>query len=147
MRRFPGSRRSPHFGAQELERSLAEIGVDYLHMEALGGRRQPRADSPNEGWRMGQFRGYADHMRSAQFRDALERLIALAAERRVAVMCAEADWRRCHRRLLSDALVAEGHEVVHLGPRGQCEPHALTPFAVVENGGLSYPEEQGRLEV
>jgi uncharacterized protein (DUF488 family) len=147
VRRYPSSRRFPQFGAGQLESSLAELGVEYLHVPALGGRRDPLSGSANTGWRVGQFRGYADHMASEEFRRELERLAQHARRCRVAVMCAEADWRRCHRRLLSDALLTEGLEVVHLGPRGESELHELTPFAVVEDGLVSYPEEQGRLEV
>ena len=147
MRRFPSSRRFPWFNRAELERSLAAAGIDYLHFEALGGRRDPAPDSPNGGWRVGQFRGYADHMAAAEFGEALERLIEAAAERRTAVMCAEAQWWRCHRRLLSDALLARGLEVLHLDARGRPEPHRLTDFAVIEDGRLVYPPAQGELEV
>ena len=145
MRRFPSSRRHPQFGAAELERALAAAGIEYVHMEALGGRRPPRPGSPNAGWRVGQFRGYADHMASEEFGLALGRLIDLAATRRCVVMCAEAAWQRCHRRLLSDALLARGHEVVHIDARGGAEPHELTPFAVVEGERVGYPPVQGRL--
>jgi uncharacterized protein (DUF488 family) len=147
VRRVPGSRRFPHFGASELERALAAAGVVYVHLPELGGRRQPAAESPNTGWSVGQFRGYADHMDSEEFRRALGRLVALAERSRVVVMCAEAQWRRCHRRLLSDALLVAGFEVLHLGPRGEAEAHELTPFAVPEEGRLRYPAPQESLEV
>ena len=145
VRRYPSSRRHPWFNGPELERSLATAGVGYRHAEALGGRRDPAPDSPNGGWRVGQFRGYADHMASAEFREAVDGLIA--EPRTTAVMCAEAQWWRCHRRLLSDALVARGVEVVHLDARGGSEPHALTDFAVVDEGRVSYPPAQGELLV
>jgi uncharacterized protein (DUF488 family) len=147
VRRYPSSRRFPWFNRRELERSLGEAGIGYRHLEGLGGRRDPAPGSPNSGWRVGQFRGYADHMGSDEFGAALEQLGQLAGERRTAVMCAEAQWWRCHRRLLSDALLVRGVEVVHLDARGGSERHELTPFAVVEEGRLRYPPPQQRLEV
>jgi uncharacterized protein (DUF488 family) len=136
----------PWFNRDELAASLGSEGILYEHFEALGGRRNPRPDSPNRGWRVGQFQGYADHMDSEAFRSALDRLLALATERRAAVMCAEAQWTRCHRRLLADALVARGIGVVHIGSRGGLERHALTEFAQVDGGQLRYPPLQQRLE-
>jgi uncharacterized protein (DUF488 family) len=145
VRRYPGSRRLPHFNAPELERALGQAGIEYLHLPELGGRRHPAPDSPNTGWRVGQFQGYADHMGSEEFQGGLARLEATAPERLTAVMCAEAQWRRCHRRLLSDALLVRGFEVVHIDARGGSEPHELTPFALVEDGRLAYA--QAELEV
>jgi uncharacterized protein (DUF488 family) len=145
VRRFPSSRRFPWFNSTELERSLAAAGIDYRHVEALGGRRDPEPDSANGGWRVGQFRGYADHMASQEFREAVDGL--LADSRRTAVTCAEAQWWRCHRRLLSDALLARGVEVTHIDARGGSAPHELTDFAVVEDGRVSYPPAQAELDV
>jgi uncharacterized protein (DUF488 family) len=147
VRRFPSSRRMPWFDAAELRGSLREAGIDYLHLPQLGGRRRPVPGSPNGGWPVGQFQGYADHMASAEFADGLERLVGLGRERRTAVMCAEAQWTRCHRRLLADALVARGWGVTHVGSRGQAEPHRLTEFAVVDGERLSYPPVQASLDV
>ncbi len=146
VRRFPGSRRSPHFNGDRLAQLLGRASVEYLHIPELGGRRSARRDSPHGGWRVGQFQGYADHMESAEFGAGLERLIAMARERRTAVMCAEAQWWRCHRRLLSDALLVHGFEVVHIDARGGAGRHELTPFAVVEGTAIRYPPQQGRLE-
>jgi uncharacterized protein (DUF488 family) len=145
VRRYPSSRRYPWFSGRELEGSLAGAEIKYRHREALGGRRNPSRDSPNGGWRVGQFRGYADHMATPEFRQAFDEL--MAEHRRTAVMCAEAQWWRCHRRLLSDALVARGVEVVHLDARGRAEPHSLTDFAVVEEGRVTYPPAQAELDV
>jgi uncharacterized protein (DUF488 family) len=147
VRRYPSSRRSPHFNAPELRRALAEAGIDYLHMPELGGRREPAPDSPNSGWRVGQFRGYADHMASGEFGAAIARLEELATTRPAAIMCAEAQWWRCHRRLLSDALLVRGYDVLHIDARGGSEPHELTSFALVEDGQLAYPPAQAELEV
>ncbi len=115
IRRYPGSRRYPHFSRQSLQSSLAERGIDYVHFEDLGSRRKPLPDSPNKGIRNEQFRGYADYMATPQFRDAVDRLLAIPG--RTAVMCAEAVPWRCHRNFLSDELVRRGVKVIHiLGP-------------------------------
>ena len=145
VRRYPSSRRYPWFDGPALAASLRDAGIEYEHFEALCGRRDPAPGSANGGWRVGQFRGYADHMASPEFQAALGRLIA--EPRSVCVMCAEAQWWRCHRRLLSDALVARGIEVVHIDARGRTEAHRLTEFAVVDGGRVTYPPAQAELDV
>ena len=146
VRRFPGSRRHPQFGRDALAAELRAAGIAYAHLHALGGRRSVRAGSPNGGWQEAAFQGYADHMGSAEFADGLRALEALAAERPSAVMCAEALWWQCHRRLVADALVARGWAVEHIGPEGGRTPHELTAFAVAgEGGALTYPAAQLRL--
>ena len=147
IRRFPGSRRLPHFARDPLAAALEARGIDYVHLEALGGRRRPVPGSPNGGWRAEGFRGYADHMATAEFAGGLERLQALARERPTAFMCAEADVHRCHRRLTSDALLARGWWVGHIGPRGEVRAHELTPWAVVQGTRVAYPPVQGDLGV
>jgi uncharacterized protein (DUF488 family) len=147
VRRYPSSRRMPWFGAVPLEAALGAAGIRYLHLRELGGRRDPLPGSPNGGWRVGQFQGYADHMASDEFAAGLGRLEAVARKRRTAVMCAEAQWRRCHRRLLSDALLARGWDVVHVDARGAREPHSLTDFAVVTGEHVSYPPAQAALDL
>jgi uncharacterized protein (DUF488 family) len=148
VRRYPGSRRLPHFARETLAPALAAEGIHYEHLPELGGRRAPRPGSPNGGWRVGQFQGYADHLATAEFAAGVARLEALAAELPTAVMCAEWDFHRCHRRLLSDALVVRGWRVLHIGPRGETTPHALTEFAAVgEDGALTYPPVQTTLGV
>jgi uncharacterized protein (DUF488 family) len=143
VRTVPRSRRHPQFAAEALARSLPEHGIVYAHEKALGGFRRPRPDSPNGGWEHPAFRGYADHMTDEDFREALERLQARARECAAAVMCAEAQWWRCHRRLIADALVVRGWRVEHLGLGPEPVAHELTPFAVVsEDGSLSYPPAQ-----
>ena len=146
VRRHPGSRRMPWFNLGPLATAVAPR-VEYVHFPELGGRRSPLPGSPNGGWRVGQFQGYADHMASEEFASGLARLLELAERRRTAVMCAEAQWWRCHRRLLSDVLVARGHSVLHLDPRGGLTPHELTEFAVVEAERLTYPPAQDALDV
>ncbi len=139
VRRFPGSRRHPHFARQALADALAGAGIEYRHAPELGGHRKPRPDSPNDGWRNDSFRGYADHMATREFGDGLGTLMREAGEKRTAVLCAEAVPWRCHRNLLSDALVARGWEVVHILAPGSATPHRLNPMAERTPGGLVYP--------
>ena len=147
VRRYPSSRRMPWFGSAPLGTGLGAGGIRYLHLPELGGRRDPLPGSPNGGWRVGQFQGYADHMASDEFAAGLRELDAVARERRTAVMCAEAQWWRCHRRLLSDALLARGWEVLHVDARGRLEPHSLTEFAVLDGERVTYPPAQAALDV
>jgi uncharacterized protein (DUF488 family) len=146
VRRFPGSRRMPHYSAESLSRALPEAGIAYEHRGELGGFRKPVPDSPNGGWQVAAFQGYADHMETPEFRAGLEAVIADAGSTPTVVMCAEAQWTRCHRRLISDALLVRGFEVCHIRSDGRLETHRLTPFAVVHGERLEYPPEQGRLE-
>jgi uncharacterized protein (DUF488 family) len=140
VRRWPSSRRLPHFNAGALVETLRREGIAYLELgEALGGRRRPRPDTPNTGWRVAGFRGYADHMDSAEFRSSLAALEELGRERRTAFMCAEGPWWRCHRQLIADALIARGWDVQHVMPDGRLEQHRLTPFAVVDGDAVTYP--------
>ncbi len=144
VRRFPSSQRVPWANRSALEENLRALGVRYEHLADLGGYRKPRADSMNTGWRQGGFRGYADHMETEAFQEALGRLLDLAKERRTAVMCAEALPWRCHRGLLADALVARGARVVHILGPGQAQEHRLTSFAKVHAGRVSYPGRGGK---
>jgi uncharacterized protein (DUF488 family) len=147
VRSFPSSRRHPQFNRGALEQWLPAAGIDYLHFGELGGRRDPVPGSPNDGWRERGFRGYADHMASPEFEAGIERLEQLARTKPSAVMCAEALWWRCHRRLIADVLTLRGWDVRHLGS-GAPSRHELTPFAEVEEGGaLTYPSSQTSLEV
>ena len=142
VRRFPGSRRHPHFGQEALAASLADAGIEYQHFVDLGGRRSKRLpDSPNTGWRVEQFNAYADYMQSAEFLAALEDLMAAAREKRTAIMCSEALPQRCHRRLISDALIARGWQVRHLLTPKRIEDHAITPFARIEGTKITYPAQ------
>lgn len=146
VRRFPGSRRHPWFGRDELAATLREAEIGYVHLPELGGRRgKPSADSPNGAWRVESFRAYADAMATEAWRSALVRLEELAHERTVAMMCAEAVPWRCHRRLISDALVARGWQVRHILAEGRADPHALHEAARVRPDGLLvYPAPEDR---
>jgi uncharacterized protein (DUF488 family) len=139
VRTSPGSRRLPHFSRPALAALLPPRGLDYVHLPELGGFRRPRPDSPNDGWQNRSFRGYADYMSTAEWRDGLERLVALAADRKVAAMCAEALPSRCHRTLIADALVARGTTVTHLIGPGEARSHELTRFTSVNGDRISYP--------
>jgi uncharacterized protein (DUF488 family) len=145
VRRMPRSRRLPHFNAESLAHSLPEAGIAYVHLPELGGFRKPAPDSPNGAWENESFRGYADYMASEAFRDALDRLTALPGP--TAIMCAEALWYRCHRRLIADALTARAMRVLHIRSDGRTEQHTLTSFAVVRGDRVSYPPAQGSLGV
>ncbi len=142
VRRFPGSRRHPRFNREALAQDLEAAGIAYRHEEGLGGRRgAPAPASPNGGWRNASFRAYADHMDTAAFRAALERVLR-APDGPVAVMCAEAVPWRCHRQLIADAAVALGREVRHILSPDRAEPHRLHEAARVRpDGTVVYPPE------
>ena len=140
VRRFPGSRKHPQFGKEELPRSLADEGIEYRHFEALGGRRRERLpESPNGAWRVEQFAAYADYTQGGEFQSALDELTALARGKRTAIMCAEQDFHSCHRRLIADVLVARGWEVLNIVRKNCTQPHALPDFARLEGAQVTYP--------
>ena len=146
VRRFPGSRRHPHFGREQLEPLLRAQGIEYVWMPELGGRRKARTDSPHTGWRVEAFRGYADYMDTDEFRAATAGLLEIAGERSTAIMCAEQLWWQCHRRLIADTLLARGHEVLHIESATKASPHKLVSPAHLVRGNLSYAAEQPELE-
>jgi uncharacterized protein (DUF488 family) len=146
VRAFPSSRRYPQFNRGALAAWLGSAGIGYRHFPGLGGRRAPIPGSVNGGWHERGFQGYADHMRSDEFQRALADLEDSASESPTAVMCAEALWWRCHRRLIADALAARGWRVEHLGIDGGPVVHSLSDFAVVgPDGLLTYPPAQTTL--
>ena len=138
VRSVPGSRRHPQFGRSALTSSLASAGIDYVHLRGLGGRREAVPDSPHVALKVDAFRGYADHMASADFAADYARLAALARRKPTAFMCAETQWSTCHRRMLSDRLSVDGWNVVHLLAPGKSEPHRLWDVARVIDGRLLY---------
>ncbi|HEY8466226.1 MAG TPA: DUF488 domain-containing protein [Solirubrobacterales bacterium] len=145
VRTLPKSRRNPHFARESLERELPARGFRYRHIKRLGGWRKVQPGSPNGGWEEGAFQGYADHTATAEFRAGLDELEELARRAPTAVMCAEALWWRCHRRLIADQLRVRGWRVLHIAPNGEQTEHELTPFAVVDGELITYPPRQGRL--
>lgn len=139
IRRFPGSRRHPQFGRDAMVGWLGDAGIGYQWFEGLGGRRSASSDSRHVGLVNAQFRAYADHMASAEFADALAELRALATATPVAVMCSEAVWWRCHRRLLADRLVlVDGDQVRHLFHDGRAVAHPVTAVARREGDAVVY---------
>ena len=148
VRRYPLSRRHPQFNRDALESALPAAGLRYTWLEALGGRRYPRKDSRNQAWRTTGFRGYADYMETPAFARARDDLLELgrtARTARTAYMCAELLWWQCHRRLISDSLLALGHEVLHIQDETPPTPHKITPPATIHDGQLSYSPEQTEL--
>jgi uncharacterized protein (DUF488 family) len=143
IRSTPMSRRLPHFNRESLEQTLPKSGIRYIWMKELGGRRKKTLeDSPNVALRSPSFRNYADHMLSGEFQHAIAELINLAEESKTAYMCAERAYFRCHRMLVSDWLVAHGHEVVHIDGTGPLRPHKLMPEAQLVDGQLIYRGDQ-----
>lgn len=134
IRSFPGSRRYPHFNKEALAISLPLNEIEYVHLSGLGGRRKKNIDSHNTGWRLDAFRGYADYMETGMFKTEIEELERLGSKMRVAFMCAEAVWWRCHRSLVSDYLKQQGWKVLHIMGKGKSEEHPYTgPARIVEN--------------
>lgn len=138
VRNFPGSRKYPHFSKESLEVSLKEYTIDYLHLKPLGGRRKPQRDSRNDRWRNEAFRGYADYMESTAFKESIAELEEIALDKKVAYMCSEAVWWRCHRGLISDYLKNRGWKVLHILSPKKAEEHPYTSAARIINSHLSY---------
>lgn len=145
VRRFPGSRRYPHFASEAMATSLPAHGIAYQWIPKLGGRRKVQPDSPNTAWRNASFQGYADYTATTEFSEGLDELLKLAAAKRTAMMCAEVVWWRCHRSIVSDVLKLRGIEVVHIIDAKHTTVHPYTSPAHVVDGKLSYAGAQGEL--
>jgi uncharacterized protein (DUF488 family) len=145
VRRFPGSRRNPQYSAEALRLALPKHDIEYHWLPELGGRRRAAPDSPNTAWRNEAFRGYADHMASAEFASGLDKLLELSGRLRTTIMCAEVLWWRCHRALISDELTARGMRVMHISDAQHVTAHSLTSPARIVDGRLSYASEQSKL--
>ena len=141
VRTIPYSRHNPQYNQDTLAKSLKGSNIRYQHILPLGGRRKSRPDSVNVGWKNEGFRGYADYMQTQEFWNALEDLMATAQRLPVVIMCAEAVPWRCHRSLISDALVIRGWTVQHIISANSLQSHTLTPFAKLEDNRLTYPAE------
>ncbi len=141
VRRFPGSRRYPQYNQSALADKLPTEGMDYVALADLGGRREPRPDSPHIAWRNPSFRAYADYMDTETFRQGVDRIITLAGSGRIALMCSEAVWWRCHRSLIADYLKVRGCSVIHLLSPTKHEEHLYTSAARIVHGQLSYAGE------
>ena len=144
IRRFPSSRNCPQFNQGELATALAEHGIEYHWLEALGGRRPKEKDatSANAGLRSESFRNYADYMQTEPFRQGIAALAQIADVNPTAIMCAENVFWRCHRRLVSDFIVAQGGNVEHIFPGGEVKAHEPTEGAVMQEGKVTYPGEK-----
>ena len=142
IRTIPRSRHNPQFNDSALAGSLIAEHLEYAHAPTLGGLRRARKDSPNAGWRNASFRGYADYMQTEAFQDAIDALMQMSREKRVAIMCAEAAPWRCHRSLVADALSVRGAPVVEILSESSHRMHTLTPFAHVDGVRITYPPEQ-----
>ncbi len=143
IRAFPTSRRLPHFNRESLERELPRQGIHYVWMKALGGyRKKTRADSPHTALRSAGFRNYADYTLTAEFVQAIDDLLRIAQHSRTAYMCAERLYFRCHRMIVSDWLVAHGHDVLHIDAEGPPRPHKLTSEARMIDGQMIYRGDQ-----
>ena len=143
MRRLPESRAYPQFDSDRLAASLAEVQIAYEHVKPLGGRRG-RVDAvpaqTNGAWRNRSFHNYADYALSQEFRKGLDRLLELGTKRRCAIMCSEAVWWRCHRRIVADHLLARGEDVFHLMGKGRPQQAEPTTGAVFrQDGSVIYP--------
>jgi uncharacterized protein (DUF488 family) len=143
IRTIPRSRTNPQFNADTLPAGLAEAGMRYQRLPGLGGlRKRSKGPSPNDGWTVDAFRNYADYAETEPFARALDELLGLAAESTCAIMCAEAVWWRCHRRIVADYLLARGIPVRHIFTAEKAEDASLTPFARRQaDGTLRYPKE------
>ncbi|HTA45094.1 MAG TPA: DUF488 domain-containing protein [Bryobacteraceae bacterium] len=139
VRTIPKSRHNPQFNREDLSATLNHHGISYIHLPELGGLRHPRKDSINTGWQNASFRGYADYMQTLEFETGLERLLEIARNEVLTIMCAEAVPWRCHRSMIADALTARGVHVEHMMSESKTQPHALTPFAQVQGVRIIYP--------
>jgi len=149
VRTLPRSRFKPQFNTGALAQSLRGAGIGHRHLPALGGLRHARKDghpSPNTFWQNGHFRTFADYTATAEFREGFDELLALGRAQICAVMCAEADWRHCHRQIITDYLLAAGERVIHIVRYGCLEEGRLNQAAVCGGDGIiTYPAAQGRL--
>jgi uncharacterized protein (DUF488 family) len=141
IRTVPRSARNPQYNRESLPRDLAKAGIQYEHLAALGGLRKPRPNSVNTGWKNESFRGYADYMQTAEFASAIDLLIDEAKHENICVMCAEAVPWRCHRSLVSDALLGRDIRAIHIMSAKTAQPHKLTSFARVQGKRVTYPAE------
>lgn len=143
IRAFPMSRRLPHFNRESLETELPKHGIQYVWMKSLGGyRKATRKDSLHSALRNASFRNYADYTLTPEFEAAMNELLRLAEQSRTAYMCAERVYFRCHRMIVSDWLVAHGHDVLHIDAEGPTRPHKLTAEARMVDGQMIYRGDQ-----
>ncbi|CAN5322676.1 DUF488 domain-containing protein [soil metagenome] len=141
IRSLPGSRKFPQFNKEDLKNSLEEIGIQYIHLAELGGRRKVKKDSKNNRWNNDSFRGYADYMETDAFKNAIVKLEQIALKQTTAYMCSEAVWWRCHRSMVSDYLKAKDWNVLHIMAKGKAQEHKYTSPARIVDGEVLYSDE------
>lgn len=142
VRSLPGSKRSPQFNRENLQKSLEEKGIKYVWLgEQLGGYRKKGLgeESPNKAWSDESFRNYADHTLTREFERGIEKLLSLAEKQRVTIMCAEKLYWQCHRRIISDYLTVKGYQISHIVDKEKAIEHELPSFAKIKGGELTYP--------
>ena len=140
IRTLPGSKHTPQFNLEHLKDALPRAGIEYIHLKSLGGLRKPVKDSTvNAAWQNSGFRGYADYMQTAEFNAAISELIRLLKEKTTVYCCTEAVFWRCHRQLVSDALLVRGFRIGHIFSASKVEEHQLTKFVKADGGRLTYP--------
>jgi len=145
VRRWPISMHNPQFNRENLNEALDGRGIGYVWLgKELGGYRTKglEEESPNKAWRSKGFRNYADHTLTEEFRTGIQKLLRCAEEEKVAYMCAERFYWRCHRRIISDCLKIQGHQITHIVDKGKTREHHLTNFAQARNGRLTYPKQE-----
>lgn len=141
VRSYPGSRKFPQYNKETLIDTLPESGIQYTHLRELGGRRKVNKESKNTTWRVAAFRGYADYMETNEFKEGIKKLEEIALKERVAYMCSEAVWWRCHRSMISDYLKVHGWKVMHIMAIGKEDEHPFTGPAHLDDGELSYEDD------
>ncbi|MGA7837497.1 MAG: DUF488 domain-containing protein [Ignavibacteriaceae bacterium] len=142
VRSFPGSKRFPQFNKENLAESLLANRIEYVHILRLGGRRTPKKDSKNTGWKHKSFRGYADYMETEYFKEGIDELIKIAGKRKTVIMCSEAVWWKCHRSMISDYLKLNGWTVLHIMDKMKADEHPYTQPAKILNGKLDYAGDE-----
>jgi uncharacterized protein (DUF488 family) len=140
VRKLPGSKKYPHFNQDQLSASLNSAGIQYVHLKELGGRRKPNKDSKNTIWKNKSFQAYADYMETAEFLKGIDIVLEYAKQKRVAIMCSEAVWWRCHRALIADYLKSIGIDVYHIMSMTSNQLHPFTSAARIRDGELFYYE-------
>lgn len=145
IRRLPGSQKFPQFDQENLKLSSEEVGITYVYLADLGGRRKANKDTKNTRWNNPSFRGYADYMETETFKNALTELEQIALNQKTAIMCSEAVWWRCHRSMVSDYLKAKNWHVLHIMFIGKWQEHKYTAPAIIIGNTVSYADEKSNL--
>lgn len=138
VRRFPSSKNFPAYNQENIRETLTNNGIEYIHLEALGGRRKALKDSLNSVWNHPSFQGYADYMETPEFAEAVGQLEQIAKNKVTAIMCSEAVFWRCHRSMISDFLKSKSYSVMHIMSTTKLTEHSYTAAAQIHNGKLSY---------